>query len=160
MNNRADKQVPAENGPERALANEQVTVLHIDDDANDTALLQAASSKAHVGFKLLNVPDGEQALAYLKEIGKSTVRPALILLDLKMPRATGLDILRFIRKHPMLERLPVIVLSGSELQEDIQNAYAAGANSYLVKPLGFEALVDLIKRISSIWLAANTQEPV
>jgi len=139
-----------------------VTVLHVDDDPNDTALLQAASRKAEVGFELQNVEDGEQAIAYLEGAGKYTDRiqfrmPSLVLLDLKMPRATGFEIMKWIRQHPKLNHLPIVVLSGSELQDDIRTAYAEGANSYLVKPLGFEALVELVKSINVVWLAANSQ---
>ncbi|HHY86457.1 MAG TPA: response regulator [Verrucomicrobia bacterium] len=139
----------------------RVTVLHVDDDPNDTALLQAASRKAGVNFALQNVEDGEQAMAYLNGSGGYSDRqqyppPALVLLDLKMPRATGFDILRWIRHHPEWDDLPVVVLSGSELQEDIRKAYADGANSYLIKPLGFEALVDLARSINSVWLNASS----
>ena len=133
------------------------TVLHVDDDPNDTALLEAAKRKAGVEFRLENVCDGEQALAYLNGLGKYANRinhpfPTLILLDLKMPRATGFEVLKWIRNHPQCKNLPVVVLSGSELHEDIRRAYLMGANSYLVKPLGFEALVKLVKNIAAIWL--------
>jgi CheY-like chemotaxis protein len=79
--------------------------------------------------------------------------PTLVLLDLKMPRATGFEILKWIRKRPDCKNLPVIVLSGSELQEDMRQAYLLGANSYLVKPLGFDALVTLVKSVTTVWLA-------
>ncbi len=139
-----------------------VTVLHIDDDRNDTALLQAAASKADVNFSLQNVEDGEQAMAYLGGAGEYGDRrlyplPSLILLDLKMPRSTGFEVLSWVRKHPELGKVPVVILSGSELQEDIRQAYSAGANSYLVKPIGFEALVNLVKNISDVWLAATRE---
>jgi CheY-like chemotaxis protein len=138
-----------------------LTVLHVDDDPNDTALLQAASVKANVDFILQNVEDAEEAIAYLSGLDKYADRakyrvPALVLLDLKLPRSTGFEILKWIRNDPLLHDIPIVVLSGSELQEDIRNAYAGGANSYLVKPLGFNALVDLIKSISSVWLASNS----
>jgi CheY-like chemotaxis protein len=140
----------------------KITVLHIDDDPNDTALVQAAARKAGVRFKLHNVEDGEQAIAYLSGLGIYDERrrfplPSLILLDLKMPRATGFEVLKWIRKHPELGNIPVIILSGSELQDDIQQGYQVGANSYLVKPLGFEALVGLIKNIDAVWLTAATR---
>jgi CheY-like chemotaxis protein len=146
------------NGGEKSRA----IVLHVDDDPNDTALLQAATQKADVDFDLKNVEDGEAAIAYLSGTEKYADRkryrlPSLVLLDLKMPRSTGFEILKWIREHPAFKRLPVIVLSGSELQDDISNAYAAGADSYLVKPLGFEALVNLVKRINEIWLKASGQ---
>ena len=135
-----------------------VTVLHIDDDPNDTALLQAAARKASVNFSLQNVEDGEQAIAYLGGAGEFGDRrlyplPSLILLDLKMPRSTGFEVLNWVRKHPELGKLPVVILSGSELQEDIRQAYSEGANSYLVKPIGFDALVNLVENISAGFLA-------
>ena len=134
-----------------------LTVLHIDDDPNDTELLRAATRRAKTQFNLHNVEDGESAMAYLNGAGRYADRslypiPALILLDLKMPRVTGLEILRWIREHPECGQLPVVVLSGSELHEDIRQAYEKGANSYLVKPLGFEALVDLVKNVNAVWL--------
>lgn len=136
-----------------------VTVLHVDDDPNDTELLRAAARKASVRFVLHNVEDAEQAIAYLSGKGVYADRclynlPALVLLDLKMPRATGFEVLKWIRQHPSLGQVPVVVLSGSELQDDIQQAYDVGANSYMVKPLGFDALVQLVKNINAAWIAA------
>lgn len=134
-----------------------LTVLHIDDDPNDTELLRAATRKAGVPFILHNVEDGDQALAYLSGRGEYSDRarfdiPSLILLDLKMPRATGFEILNWIRTHPELGELPVVVLSGSELEEDVKRALQSGANSYHVKPIGFEALVRLVQAINSDWI--------
>ncbi len=151
-------------GGARSLSTWALTVLHVDDDPNDTELLRAAARKANVRFLLHNVPDGEQAIAYLsgQSIYADRARyrlPALVLLDLKMPRTTGFEILQWIRSHPELGHLPVVVLSGSQLQDDIRQAYADGANSYLVKPLGFDALVSLVKNIDTGWLAAAHQHP-
>jgi CheY-like chemotaxis protein len=147
-------------GPARSAIN--VVVLHIDDDPNDTMLLQAATRKAAVEFILHNVEDGDAAIAYLSGDGIYSDRkrfqlPSLILLDLKMPRATGFEVLKWIRSRPELGNLPVVVLSGSELQDDIRQAYSAGANSYLVKPLGFDALVDLVQSVNAVWVTANQQ---
>jgi CheY-like chemotaxis protein len=135
-----------------------ITVLHVDDDPNDTELLRAAARKADVRFILHNAEDAEQAIGYLNGKGiyadRNTYQlPALILLDLKMPRATGFEVLKWIRKHPRLAQVPVVVLSGSELQEDIQKAYEVGANCYMVKPLGFDSLVQLVRNINVAWLA-------
>src|SRR5262249_45755802 len=117
-----------------------LTVLHIDDDPNDTQLLRAAARKACVPFYLQNVSDGDEAVSYL--LGKKMYAdrqrfrfPDLVLLDLRMPRATGFELLKWIRGDPRFHELPVIVLSGSELSDDILRAYAFGANSYFVKPL-------------------------
>jgi CheY-like chemotaxis protein len=137
-----------------------VTVLHIDDDPNDSELFQAAARRASVEFRVQHVTDGEQAMAYLTGRGIYADRqrypmPALVLLDLKMPRATGFDVLRWIRNHPEVGGLPVVVFSGSELQDDIQQAYAGGADSYLVKPIGFGALIELVKNINTSWLESQ-----
>jgi CheY-like chemotaxis protein len=114
---------------------------------------------------LQNVPDGDGAIAYLSGSGDYADRlkypmPSLILLDLKMPRATGFEVLQWIRAHHELGKIPVVVLSGSELQQDIQQAYDTGANSYLVKPLGFDALVSLVRSLDALWLSlAEAQKP-
>jgi CheY-like chemotaxis protein len=137
-----------------------MTVLHIDDDPNDTELFQAAARRAGVDFLVQHVTDGEQAMAYLTGRGVYVDRrryplPALVLLDLKMPRATGFDVLRWIRNHPEVGNVPVVIFSGSELQDDVRQAYAGGADSYLVKPIGFGALVELVKKINQSWLGGR-----
>ena len=137
-----------------------VTLLHIDDDPNDIELFQAAARKAKVQFSVQNVTDGEQAMAYLSGRGVYADRkrfplPALVLLDLKMPRATGFDVLSWIRNHPEVGNVPVVVFSGSELADDMQQAYAGGADSYLVKPIGFNALVELVKNLDDAWIAGQ-----
>jgi CheY-like chemotaxis protein len=137
-----------------------MTVLHIDDDPNDSELFQAAARRASVEFLVQHVTDGEQAMAYLTGRGIYANRrrfpsPALVLLDLKMPRATGFDVLRWIRNHPEVGHVPVVVFSGSELQDDIRQAYAGGADSYLVKPIAFGALVELVKTINNSWFSGR-----
>ena len=135
-------------------AQKPVTVLHVDDDPNDTTLFRVACAKADVDFELQNLEDAHEVIEYLSGTGKYADRsryqmPGLVLLDLKMPKSTGLDILKWIRSHSSLKTLPVIVLSGSELQDDMHRAYAGGANSYLVKPPNFESLVSLVKNIGA-----------
>jgi CheY-like chemotaxis protein len=135
-----------------------IVVLHVDDDPNDAELFRVAARKAEAHFVLNNAEDAEKAIAYLSGRGLYADRrnfplPSLVLLDLKMPRVTGLEVLQWIRCRPEWAQLPVVVLSGSELQDDIQRAYEMGANSYLIKPLGFEALVGLVKSIQGVWLA-------
>jgi len=131
--------------------------MHVDDDINDSELLRAAIRKANLPCALQQVQDGEQAVAYLNGTGGYQDReryplPSLVLLDLKMPCLSGFEVLKWIRGHKTLNRLPVIMLSGSALQEDIHRAYEAGATSYLVKPLGFQALVKLMKSLKTTML--------
>jgi CheY-like chemotaxis protein len=145
-------------GGARALSSGGLTVLHIDDDPNDTELLQAASRQAGVPFVLQHIQDGEQAIAYISGLGVYADRrryplPTLIILDLKMPRTSGFEVLKSLRKHPQLNDAPVVVLSGSERQDDIQLAYRMGANSYIVKPLGFKELVQVVETLHTVWLA-------
>jgi CheY-like chemotaxis protein len=141
--------------PGRALtSSEPVTVLHVDDDPNDTTLLRVACAKAAVDFEVHNVEDGDEVIEYLKGTGKYSDRsryrlPGLVLLDLKMPRVEGLEVLKWIRNDSTVKDLPVIVLSGSELKEDIRRAYAVGANSYLVKPPDFSSLINLVREIGA-----------
>jgi CheY-like chemotaxis protein len=135
-------------------AKKAVTVLHVDDDPNDTTLFQVACAKADVDFELKNIEDASEVIEYLSGNGKYADRvryqmPGLVLLDLKMPRTTGLEVLKWIRSQSVLKQLPVIVLSGSELKEDMHDAYAGGANSYLVKPSSFDSLVSLVKNIGA-----------
>ncbi len=136
-------------------------VLHIDDDVNDSELLVAAARKANVDFQLVHLEDGESAIHYLSGQGLYSDRqrfplPALILLDLKMPRTNGFEMLEWIRHRGEVRHIPVVILSGSELQDDIERAFAGGAKSYLIKPLGFEALVRLIRNLDAAWFSGST----
>jgi CheY-like chemotaxis protein len=164
MNNGLDMGATPQPGPAHVPplggTQEPVLVLHVDDDPNDTELLRAASRRARVPFQLENVEDGERAIAYLSGTGKYANRaryrmPSLILLDIKMPRTTGFEVLKWIRSRSSFAHLPVVVLSGSELQDDIQEAYASGASSYFIKPLVFDALVNLLRSINTIWIATR-----
>lgn len=145
---------------ERPVKRKPVTVLHVDDDPNDTALLQVACAKADVDFEIHNIGDGDLVIDYLAGTGKYADRtryqlPGLVLLDLKMPKVEGLDVLKWIRSHSALKDLPVIVLSGSEMQDDIRKAYAVGANSYLIKPPNFTSLISLVREIDARLPAAT-----
>lgn len=137
----------------REPGQKSVTVLHVDDDPNDTTLLQVACARAAVGFDLLNISDATEVVGYLSGTGKYADRtryrfPELVLLDMKMPKATGLEILKWIRSHSDLKHLPVFVLSGSEFKDDIHLAYDVGADFYHVKPSNFDSLISLVKNIS------------
>ena len=136
------------------------TVLHADDDPNDLLLLKHACRAADLPFAVESVNDGELAVAYLSGLNSYADRtlyplPSLVLLDLKMPRRTGFEVLDWIRNQPNLKRLPVIILSSSKHEADINWTYDHGANSYLVKPVGFEGLVQLVKAVHHYWLGFN-----
>jgi CheY-like chemotaxis protein len=136
--------------------------LVAEDDPNDTLLLTRAFAKAGLAIPLDFVCDGQEAVDYLgraqaKEHSRETI-PQLLLLDLKMPRMDGFDVLKWLRAQPGLQRLPVIVFSSSGQQEDIDSAYGLGANSYLVKPQTLERLQDLVRTIHQYWTEWNTTE--
>lgn len=130
----------------------KTTILHVEDDPNDTLLFQHACRKAGIVFDLQAVSDGDQAMAYLRGANDFSDRgkypmPKLILLDLKMPRVSGFDVLSWLQSQDSLKQVPVIVLTSSNHDADVKRAYSLGAKSYLVKPVGFEALVDLVKTL-------------
>ena len=131
------------------------TILHVEDDPNDTLLFQHACNKAGVVFDLQAVSDGDQAIAYLRGSNDFSDRqkhpfPKLILLDLKMPRVSGFDVLTWLQKEKLFNQVPVVVLTSSNHDADVQRAYDLGAKSYLVKPVGFEALVELVKTLPNL----------
>ena len=137
-------------------------VLHVDDDPSDTLLLQQACRKAQVSFQLKSVSDGEAAVAYLSGHSNYADRkqhplPALMLLDLKMPRMTGFDVLTWARAQERFKVLPIIILTASNQEADIKRAYVTGANSYLVKPVGIHTLTEMARLIDAYWLGLNQQ---
>ena len=141
------------------------TILLAEDDPNDVILLQRAMDRASLSAGSLKVVrDGEEAISYLCGRGIYADRqlyplPALLLLDLKMPRKSGLEVLSWLRKHTQLRFLTVVFLTSSNSSEDIRLAYEAGANSYLVKPVEFTEMVRMIKNVSSYWLEMNQKLP-
>lgn len=135
-------------------------ILLAEDDPNDVLLIQRAFQRNHVANPVQVVRDGDEALAYLSGQAPFADRerhplPVLMLMDLKMPRKSGLEVLEWVRQQPGLKRLPIIVLTSSNQSPDINRAYELGANSYLVKPAGFDSLLDLVKNLDMYWLILN-----
>jgi CheY-like chemotaxis protein len=130
-------------------------VLHVEDNPDDVMLVGLAFRKAGVDIKLEVATDGEKAIKMLSNGGPDAA-PACVLLDIKLPTISGLDVLAWIRKQPNFKRLPVIMFTSSLLPEDINQAYDLGANSYLTKPSELDALVSLAKTIEHYWLQLNT----
>jgi CheY-like chemotaxis protein len=142
------------------------TILLVEDDPNDILLTQRAFRKANLAHASLQiVSDGDSAVFYLSGEGKYSDRdryplPVLILLDLKLPRLSGHEILSWLRQQPSLKRLPVIMLTSSKENMDINQAYDLGANSYLVKPVGLTALVEVVQTLNLYWLLLNEQPEI
>jgi len=137
-----------------------VTVLLAEDDENDVFFIQRAFQHAKIENPMHVVRDGQEAIEYLSGEGKFSDRrlfplPYLLLLDLKMPRRTGLDVLDWMHEHPEFKCLPVVMLSSSAHQIDIERAYELGANGFVVKPASLEKRVELAKLIGAFWLGLN-----
>jgi CheY-like chemotaxis protein len=143
----------------------ELPILLVEDDPNDQALVRRAFVKAKLTNPLQMVDDGDEAVRYLQGDGGYADRqlhplPSLILLDLKLPRRSGLDVLEWIRAQPSIRRIPVVVLTSSADSNDIARAYDLGANSYLVKPLAFEGLLELLRTVGLYWMVMNTSPTV
>jgi CheY-like chemotaxis protein len=135
-------------------------VLVAEDDENDRFLMKWAFQEAAVENPLYIVEDGQEAIEYLAGTGKYSDRikyplPFLVVLDLKMPRKTGLDVLRWLRLIPLLRCLPVMVFSSSAHPADVEAAYDGGANAFVVKPAGTQKRVELVKTLRDFWLTFN-----
>src|SRR5579863_4053371 len=131
-------------------------ILLAEDNEDDIFLLERAFKKAKLTNPLRIVSDGEQTLAYLKGEGiyadrKEYPFPALLLLDIKMPRMNGLEVLSVIRNDPKLRRLVVIVLTASNLDQDVNRAFDLQANSYLVKPSDTDGMVETLDKVKAYW---------
>lgn len=138
------------------------TILLVEDDSNDVLLIKRAFRKAKLDPQIEIVADGEAAIAYLTRRGLNSDEvdlPSLILLDLKLPRRSGLEVLEWIRQQPQFKRLLVVVLTASKETIDLAKAYDLGVNSYLVKPVAFADLVNLIAQVYEYWLNIN-EKPV
>ena len=132
-----------------------VTILMADDDPDDRMLAKEAFEENRLANNLVFVEDGEEALDYLKGTGKyantNPTKPGLILLDLNMPKKDGREVLKELKADPILRRIPVVVLTTSEAEEDILRSYDLGVNSFITKPVSFEELVRVIRTIGSYW---------
>ena len=138
------------------------TVLHVDDDSNDILLVRRAFQKAGVETPPANVGDGLEAEDYLAGRGEYSDRaryplPSLVLLDIKLPKKSGLEVLGWMREQPDLRLIPVIMLTSSQNNGDIRRAYELGANSYLVKPTEIGTLVEMVKALNVYWMIYNRQ---
>ena len=142
------------------------TILLVEDDPNDILLTRRAFRKANLtNASLQVVTDGDSAVAYLSGAGEYSDRdryplPVVVLLHLKLPRRSGHEILAWLRQQPELKRLLVVVLTSSNQRSDVDQAYDLGANSYLVKPIGLAALVEVVQALNLYWLLLNEKPEI
>jgi CheY-like chemotaxis protein len=133
-------------------------ILHVEDNPDDVMLMNLAFSRAGVAARLHVVTDGNEAIAALQQgSGASGSPPICVLLDVKLPRVSGLEVLEWIRKQPRLKRMPVILLTSSNQSTDINRAYDLGANSFLVKPPDLDSLTQLVKTVAHYWVDTNVR---
>lgn len=138
------------------------TMLIVEDDPYDSKLILRAIRKARILNPTRLIEDGASAIAYLAGKPPFDDRtafplPVVVLLDLKLPKQSGFEVLQWLREQPTLSRLPVVVLTSSAENSDVNRAYDLGANSYLVKPVDSDALVDMLKTVELYWLFSNTK---
>jgi CheY-like chemotaxis protein len=142
----------------------QAPILVADDDENDIFFLCRALERAGLRNPLIITHDGQEVIDYLGGAAPYADRarhplPGLLLLDLKMPRMNGFEVLAWMEAHPEFNELPVVVFSSSSQEEDIRKARQLGADEYQIKPSDFYKLVQLVQEISARWLDPSTQEP-
>ena len=135
----------------------EATILIVEDNRDDALLIQRALRRANLINPLQVVANGEQAIGYLKGDGPYADRssyplPELVMLDLQMPRVSGLEVLKWIREQSEFSLLPVVILTSSDQAPDARRAYELGANSYLIKPGNFEELAQMARRLGASWL--------
>jgi two-component system response regulator len=131
------------------------TILLVDDNPDDVVLTLRAFRTNNITNHVDVVSDGEQALDYLLPDGRYPPRPVLILLDINLPKVSGLDVLRRLRSDDRTRFLPVVVLSTSSEDRDIVESYELGANSYVRKPVVFNEFVDAVRVLGLYWLLVN-----
>lgn len=141
---------------------EMIDILLVDDNALDSELAVKALRKENITNPITVVEDGAEALDWLFGIGRYSNRdinhqPKIILLDLKLPKVSGLDVLKRIKNADGLRTIPVVVLTSSSEDPDIKKAYELGANSYVVKPVSSDAFIDTMKKLGLYWLIVNQQ---
>jgi CheY-like chemotaxis protein len=147
------------------MGNEEKVILLVEDNADDEALTKRAFKKNNVMNHLVVARDGVEALDYVFGTGAHSgrdlsVMPTVILLDLKLPKLDGLEVLRRLRSDARTRLLPVVVLTSSKEEQDLAQSYSLGVNSYIRKPVEFEQFIEAVKQLGLYWLVLNEAPPV
>jgi CheY-like chemotaxis protein len=130
-------------------------ILLVEDNVLDADLIRHAMQKAEASVNFDVARDGEEALLFLKRWEQGTPTPIVILLDLKLPKVSGLEVLSILKAHPRYKVLPVVVLTSSNLSDDIQKAYELGANSYILKSIDYDQFANAVNLIHRYWCGLN-----
>ena len=143
----------------------QHVILLVEDNAGDEELTLRALKKGNIGNKVVVTRDGSAALDYLFARGAYAGRdtkevPQVVLLDLNLPRMSGLEVLRAIRSDERTKLLPVVILTSSKEDKDLAGSYASGANSYIVKPVDFTQFSEAVRQLGLYWLVLNQRPPM
>ena len=146
---------------EKTISGKPIILLLIEDNEDHAEVVKRSFKDYHVANEIHHVVDGESALDYLFRRGiytdpKESPTPDLILLDLRLPKIDGLEVLKAIKEDKDLRKIPAVILTTSDMESDVAMAYDYHANSYLVKPLDFEKFIELMKEIGYYWLGWNT----
>jgi CheY-like chemotaxis protein len=138
-------------------------ILLVEDDANDAELTLRALGRLNLGDKVDVTRDGQEALEYLECRGsfsdRSSGDPAVVLMDVKMPRLSGLEALERIRANPALKTIPIVMLTSSRADGDVRKSYELGTNAYVVKPVAFEQYLQAVKGLGEFWVGLNEPPP-
>ena len=130
-------------------------ILLVEDNPLDLDLTLRAFAQQNITNQILVARDGEEVLAYIPKWDVGDPVPVVILLDLKLPKVNGLEVLEIIKSHPKYKTIPIVVLTSSDESSDVKKAYLLGANSYIVKPVDFEKFMEVAKHIKLYWTVLN-----
>ena len=143
--------------------NELERILLVEDSSKDVELTLAALEEHDLANEVVVAHDGAEALNYLYRRGEYKMRerdnPAVVLLDIKLPKVDGLEVLRQIKSDPELETIPVVMLTSSREEKDLVDSYKLGVNAYVVKPVNFQEFVNAVKKLGVFWAIVNEPPP-
>jgi len=138
-------------------------ILLVEDDPYDVELIMAGLAENNLANEVVVARDGEEAISFFNCSGKfasrSGVHPAVVMLDLKLPKVSGLEFLKHMKMDERLKAVPVVILTSSHEDQDIAEAYRLGANAYVVKPVGFHQFIDAVKQTGAFWAIVNEPPP-